>query len=58
MSRFMRFFSKRYTNRRSTNTYSKQNRNKNIIVCQVILLDGTDISLDLPVSSILIYLLL
>ena len=54
MSRLMRFFSKRYGNNRgSSSAYTKQPTNKNIIVCQVLLLDGTDISLDLPVSFIL-----
>ena len=29
---------------------SKYRPNKNVIVCKIILLDGTDISIDVPVS--------
>ena len=33
----------------------KYRPNKSVIVCKIILLDGTDISLDVPVSIIVIF---
>ena len=48
MSRFFRFLSRRGTARGGS--LKDEKPNKNILVCRVIMLDGTDATFDIPVS--------
>ena len=63
-NRMLRFFSRRkskhridgsdYTRSKDGESLSRKNQkyrpNKNVIVCKIILLDGNDLSIDVPVS--------
>ena len=57
MSRLIRFLSRRRTgrgiHRTAAEESAKQKLKKNILVCQVQLLDNTDVSIDVPVSMTL-----
>ena len=54
MSKLVRFLSRRRTGKgikRGVQNQGDPKKNKHVIVCRVILLDGTDVSIELPVSS-------
>ena len=50
MFRFFRFVSRRRTGRGIKRTEIGHPKKKNVLPCIVMLLDGTDFSVDLPVS--------
>ena len=50
MSKFFRFLSRRRTGRGVKRTEIGHPKKKNVVPCIVMLLDGTDFSIDLPVS--------
>ena len=54
MSKLVRYLSRRRTGKgikRGAQTQNDPKKNKHVIVCQVVLLDGTDVTIELPVSS-------
>lgn len=53
MSKLVRYLSRRRTGKgikRGVQTQEDHKKNKHVIVCTVVLLDGTDVTIELPVS--------
>ena len=58
MASFLRFFSRRRTGRgvrRGDQTQGYEKPNKKNIICKVLLLDGTDVTIEVPVCPLVTF---